>query len=203
MSDDFVSRANPSQAQTLLLTKKRAKPIQFYTVVGLLVLIVSGIVFWFSGSNNFFTAKFEVANPPAANVSSKQDEQLQLEVANLASNLANAGQKMLLLTWKAIKDPDFSADDMAIYDKEMSSIISEIAKSHVLIKAMDKSTFDKITLLSQEMHKVDTAITLAGIDFRQSKKRDLSKWQELYDQSKKYTNRVLNEMPEIMNVKNP
>lgn len=204
MTNDTVFSKTPSQQQTVLLTKKRVSSIQFYIIIGLLVLSIGGTVFWFSGGNNFFTAKSETENSPAiTNAPSKQDEQLRSEVASLARNLADAGQKMLLLTWKAIYDPDFSANDLAVYDKDMYSIYSEIAKSQVSIKVSDKSTYDKIMPLVQEFQKIDTEITQAGIAFRQSKKRDLSKWQELYDQSSKFSGRLMNEMPGITAVKNP
>ena len=130
------------------------------------------------------------------------EKEQRLAIADLAAKLAKGSQKMAWVTWKAKYEPEsFSSVDITTYNKEINELFSEISASHLVVAAMNKSAYDKVTPMVYELYDTDSKIALSGAKFRQSKQDGLAELQRLADVTSSYGEKLPKEMVNIINIK--
>jgi hypothetical protein len=83
MSNAVVSSSNSGRSQLGLDAKWGYRSLRFYGAISRTVLVVAGIVFWFSARNNFFASKYNVASSPTSTNASQDPREQQKKVEAL------------------------------------------------------------------------------------------------------------------------
>ncbi len=158
---------------------------------------VFGVIYATWSQSNLEEKKWFQARQDEANKNQR------LAVADLAGKMGKAVQQMEWITWMANNEPEnFSVADVKTYNKEINELFSEISASHLIIAALNKSAYDKVTPLVYELYGLDTKIALSGAKYKKSKQDGLAELQNLKGAANGYAEKLQKEMVDIINIRN-
>ncbi len=129
----------------------------------------------------------------------EERKEIRLAIVELTKNLAIGLQAMEWLTWKAQETPDsLTEEDILIFDKEMKAQLPEIVSSHVLVAALSKSKYDRLTPLVNEVYKLDVQVAQASLLWKKSPQESIQPLADLHTSCLKFHRKLEQEVTGII-----
>jgi hypothetical protein len=128
-----------------------------------------------------------------------KQKEIRLAIVELTKNLSIALQAMEWLTWKAENAPNsLIEEDISVYDKDMRAVLPKIVSSHVLVAALSKTKYDRLTPLVDEVYNLDVQIAKASLLFKNSPQECIQALAAMHNVCLRFHRKLQKEVTEII-----